>query len=95
MNPRNITKSREDIERYLLTKLRDVFWKFPGNITLTTTFKELNRYTAPDLIDFGFVMDIEEDLGIEITEEKAEAFDKQDVATVVAFIAEELGIDYK
>jgi hypothetical protein len=90
MNTRYIIQSRRALEQYLLTRLKEVFWEFPSDITPTTTFKNLNKSADLDLIDFGFVIDIEDDLGIEFTEQHAEVFDKQDVATVIAWIAEEL-----
>ena len=90
MNPSSLIISRKDIERYVLRRLREIFWKFPGEISLGTTFRELERYHDLDLLDQGLLFDLEEDLGVELSDEEVQQLDAQgrsDVAGLVDVIA--------
>ena len=77
---------RRDIERYTIKKLNEIYSGFPRKISPRTTFKELNRYIDPYLIDPRLLIYIEEDLGLDLSdfsEEEAKKIDKQDVAALV------------
>lgn len=86
-------QTRQDLETYILNKLNDVFSQFPDTITSTTTFHELNRKTDIDSIDIAFVADIEDDLGVDISEQKAEQMDAGDVAGFIDYFSQQLNIN--
>jgi hypothetical protein len=87
MNASNVNQlSRKDIERYIIQKLNEIYQGYTRRISPHTIFKELNRYIDSYLIDPGLLIDIEEDLGIDLSnlsEAEALKIDKQDVTALV------------
>jgi len=90
MNERHVIKSRTQIERYVFNKLKEIYWQFPHKISASTTFKELEQYSDSDLTDPGLLIYVEEDLGVEISDEEALKFDSQNVAALIKSIARHL-----
>jgi hypothetical protein len=83
MNEHQPAFSRNDIEKYIYRRLKETYWKFPGPIVPSTTFRELERHDDPDLIAPELLMDIEEDLGIYLPDEVVETLDDNDVCVGV------------
>jgi len=83
MNAPSVVKSRKDIEGYVLRKLKEIYWEFPGEISPSTSFKELERHSDSDLTDPGLLIYLEEDLGVVLEDEEAQPLDKQDVAALI------------
>ncbi|MBM3241870.1 hypothetical protein FJZ31_36835 [Candidatus Poribacteria bacterium] len=86
MNELNVVKSRKDIERYILKKLKEIYWQFPREVSSNTTFKELERYSASDLTDPGLLIYLEEELGVELSDEEVQKLDEQQDIDIAAFI---------
>ena len=86
MNELNVVKSRKDIERYILKKLKEIYWQFPGEVSSNTTFKELERYSDSDLTDPGLLIYLEEDLGVELSDEEVQKLDEQQDVDIAALI---------
>ncbi|MTI86923.1 MAG: hypothetical protein FH748_03025 [Balneolaceae bacterium] len=78
--------SRDDIETYILGKLKSVFSEYPEPLTPQTTFKKIYSKIDLDLVDLGFVMDIEDEMEVEISPDDADAIDKGDIAGLIDFI---------
>jgi len=79
-------KSRKDIEAYVLQILKEIYWEFPDEISLHTTFEELERYADADLTDIGLLVYIEADLGVYLPDEEVDDFIVRDVATLIETI---------
>ena len=79
MNKQHPVLSRQDIETYIYSQLKETYWKFPGKIMPSTTFRELERHDDPDLIGPDLLMDIEEDLGIYLPDEAVEMLDDKNI----------------
>ena len=79
MNQQQFVLSRQDIEEYIYSKLKETYWKFRGKIVPSTTFRELERHDDPELIGPDLLMDIEEDLGVYLPDEAVEALDDKDI----------------
>jgi len=90
MNEQHVIKLRVQIEQYVFNKLKEIYWQFPQKISSNTTFKELEQYSDSDLTDPGLLIYIEEDLGVEISDEEALSLDSQNVAALINSIARHL-----
>ena len=86
MNELNVVKSRKDIERYILKKLKEIYWQFPREVSSNTTFKELERYSDSDLTDPGLLIYIEEDLGVYLPDDEVQELAKQKKVNVAALV---------
>jgi len=86
MNKPNLVMLRKNIETYVKKKLKEIFWKFPEEISPSTTFKELTRYHDPYLIDPELLIYIEEDLGVYLPDEEVQKLAKQKNVKVAALI---------
>ena len=78
MNKRDSVQSPKVIEEYIYKKLKETYWKFPGEIAPSTTFRELERHDDPELIAPDLLMEIEEDLDVYLTDEVVLALDNKD-----------------
>ena len=77
---------RKDIETYVKKKLKEIFGKFPEEISPNTTFKELTRYHDPYLIDPELLIYIEEDLGVYLPDENVQKLAKKKNVKVATLI---------
>jgi hypothetical protein len=84
MNKPDYVMSKKDIETYILKKLKEIFGKFPGKISPSTTFKEFGRNHDPYLIDPELFIYIEEDLGIYLPDEEIKKLARQRNVNVAA-----------
>lgn len=81
-----MAKSRNEIEKYIIDKLNKTFSSYPNSITIETTFKEIYRKVDTQLVDIGFVMDIEEEMEIDISTDDADKIDRGNVSSFIDFI---------
>ena len=84
MNKLDYVKSKKDIETYILKKMKEIFGKFPGEISPSTMFRELGRNHDPYLIDPELFIYIEEDLGVYLPDEEIEKLARQRDVNVAA-----------
>ena len=77
---------KEDVERYVIGKLKEIYWGFRREISPRTTFKELDRYIDSYLIDPGLLIYIEEDLGVYLPDEEAMELAKRKNVDVAALV---------
>jgi acyl carrier protein len=92
MNAPIDVKSRAHIERYVLKKLKEIYWEYPRKIYPDTPFKELERHSDSDLTDPGLLIYLEEDLGVELPDEEALRLDAQDVHALIDAILRHLTV---
>jgi hypothetical protein len=90
MSEQNVVKLQKDIESYVLRKLKEIYWQFPGEISANTTFKELEHHSNPDLTDPGLLIYLEEDLGVDLPDEEALKLDEQNVSALIDVIIRHL-----
>ena len=86
LNKLNSHIVKKDIEGYVIGQLKEIYWGFPGELSLRTTFKELDRYVDSSLIDPGLLIYIEEDLGVYLPDEEVQELAKQKNVNVAALV---------
>ena len=84
--------NRQEVEKYIIDKLHDIYVNYRHPINLDTTFDQLESGVDSDLVGAHLFIDIEDDLDIEMTEDEAETLNVADVRAVVDYIVGKMGL---
>lgn len=84
--------NRQEAQEYILAKLRNIYSEYRDNITLDTTFDQLEKDKGSDFVGAHLFIDIEEDLGVEITEDEAEILNGGSAADIANYLVSKLGL---
>lgn len=82
----------QEVEKYVMDKLHDIYMGYRHPIDLDTTFDQLESGRDSDLVGAHLFIDIEDDLDIEMTEDEAETLNAADIRAVVDYIIGKLGL---
>jgi acyl carrier protein len=86
----NLLSNRQEIEKYIIDKLHNIYAKYQQPIDLNTTFDQLESGVESDLVGAHLFIDIEADLDIEIAEDETETLNAAGVCAVVDCISRKL-----
>ncbi len=84
--------NRQEVQEYIINKLNNTYTKYTGGINLNTTFDQLERNAVSDFVGAHLFIDIEEELGIELTDDEAGNLNSGDVEGVVNYLVSKLGL---
>lgn len=87
-----LLSNRQEVEKYVMDRLHDIYGDYRQPIDLDTTFDRLESGVDSDLVGAHLFIDIEGALDIEIAEDEADTLNAADVCAVVDYIASKLGL---
>ena len=90
-----LLSNRQEVEKYLMDKLHDIYVGYRQPINLDTTFDQLESGVDFDLVGAHLFIDMESELDIEMTEEEAVILNVNNVRGVIDYIIGKLDLDKK
>lgn len=87
-----LPSNRTEVEAYVITMLESFYVSLMQTVTLDATFDELRRSSNHDYSGIDLTLNVENDLGIEISDSEAESIDQGTVSELVDLIVEKLDL---
>jgi len=85
--------NRQEVFKYVIDKLHDIYVAYHQPIKLDTAFEQLESGVDSDLVGAHLFIDIEDEFDIEMTEYEAVALNDGDVRGVIDYIISKLELE--